>query len=315
MDLTKGEFSRLKQTVAFNTGWRMLSDRTSRIQKLAFRRPRLHVFDSYLKNTQYQHLKPWDSDISRTQTDDRSCQPKTVFPLPEIGCKLFASHITPQESRLMFFVDDEKKQQKIDDFIENCMFWPYLDSALPSYFINGSMFIRFRVENKKVLFDHFNTKYCFPEFNDDRTLKSIVIRYIYETDELNSKMDTVWRWFKHEITETHEILYDNPVYETTKDNIPEFNVKKTIRHNLGFVPGEWVKTTFETDADDGDSIIKNSLDALDDFNYLKSKQSSSIYYHLYPMLMFYGFNPDQVDNIFSNAARNPYLKAVNGFGH
>ena len=106
---------------------------------------------------------------------------KKVFPIVQVACDLFASHITTEESRLNVTTEDEDAQDQIDEFIDNTMVWSHIESALPSYFCNGSMFIRFMVTpNGKICMEAVNTKWCYPVFDENDELESVLIRFVYK---------------------------------------------------------------------------------------------------------------------------------------
>ena len=44
-----------------------------------------------------------------------------------------------------------------------------------------------------------------------------------------------------------------------KQTLPEFKIKEMHNHNLGFVAGEWIKTTFNFECNDGESILEKQI--------------------------------------------------------
>lgn len=281
-------------------GWRMVSDNSdgklnAEIINLVYRRPILQVYDNYLHNEQYRGLPKRTSQTKNTTKKD--FQPEFVFPLPMITSRLYKSHIVSEDSRLKFIIEDEKKQEKVDDLIEDICLWPILDSILPSYFINGSMFLYFRKKkNGKIDLKYFNTKNCFPEFDEDGELENMMIRYIYETEEVNpSTRQKIWRWYQYKFSKYEDVTYDNPVFELSQTTLPEFKLKDVHKHNMGFVAGEWIKTTFNFECNDGESLLDNKLEFLDSMNFMLSSIYVSTKTNLFPPL--FGKNIDPVDLI------------------
>ena len=300
--ITLGGMNRLKTMVALNYGYRYKGEDMT-LFRILYRKPILHFYDSYLENCQYDHLEEWSPNLSSQQMDDRKTQPKKVFPLPKIASDLFSSHIVTEESRLNISIEDDDEQENLDDFLEEIMLWPTVGSRLPSYFVNGSMFIRFFItKSKKVVLEGYNTKWCYPVFDDDGELKSLTIRFIYETSEYDKNGQMIWRWSQYKLNKNKDITYDNPVFDKTKNSIPKFKVKHVDQHNMGFVQGVWIKTSVDAESDDGESLLggRGVLDYLDDFNYMAGKESSSIFYHLFPILAMYGVYPSDIKQFLKN---------------
>ena len=135
----------------------------------------------------------------------------------------------------------------------------------------------------------FHTKSCWPVFDEDNELDEVIIRYVYLTDEFDPKTkDRLYRWAQYKLGKYKDVMYDNPVFDRTADKIPAFKERKILTHNLGFVQGEWFKNGMDFHDDDGHSYLKGSLKYLDDLNYLSSKESSALYYALYPTLVGFG---------------------------
>jgi len=283
--------TRLGMRTVLNQG-HILKDGDKDLAQILYRKPELQLYDNYLTDCQYDHLDEWDPNLSMQQMDLRQHQPKKIFSIPKIATDLFCSHITTEESRLLITCeDDEEKQELIDEFIERIMIWPVLDSSLPSYFANGSMFIRFYVTgSKKIIIEGHNTKYVYPEFDDDDELAGVIIRFIYETEEYNEKGERIWRWSQTSLGKTEDIEYDEPIFDKDSKELPDFKKVKSNKHGMGFVQGAWFKTSCDPTSDDGESFIGSGgvLDYLDDYNYMASKESSSIYYHLFPILGLIG---------------------------
>ena len=279
-------------------GWRMVSDNSdgklnADIINLVYRRPILQVYDNYLHNAQYRGL-PKRGERPKNTTK-RDFEPEFVFPLPMITAREYKNHIVSEDSRLNFVIEEEETQEKVNDLVEDICLWPILDSILPSYFVNGSMFLYFRKrKNGQLELKFFNTKSCWPVFDDDGELDNVKIRYIYETEEVNpSTRQKIWRWYQYKFSKDSDVTYDNPVFELSQTTLPEFKIKEMHNHNMGFVAGEWIKTTFNFECNDGESILENKLDFLDSMNFMLSSIYVSTKTNLFPPL--FGQNVDPVD--------------------
>ena len=292
--VSMGGMTRLKQQSLLNPGMKYKGEQ-SRIGRYLYRLPDLEIFTRYMENTQYEHLQPWSGNLVNQQNDIRDHQPKKIFPLLQIASDEFCGLLTSEDSRLRIRNDDEGIQEQIDAFLKKTMFWSCISSAFPSFYANGSLFIRFFTtpDNSKIILEPYNTKKVWPTFDDNEELEFAVIRFIYDTGEVDKNNQPIWRWSQYQCGKNEDIEYDNPIFEWGTDNPPVFTATGKNKHNLGFVQGVWIKNGFAPDSDDGKSMIRYALDDLDDLNYLASKESSAIYHALYPTLL--GFGVDKED--------------------
>ena len=224
--VTMGGMTRLKQLSMLNRGYKYKGE-SSDLAKYLYRNPDLEIYTRYMENTQYDHLPDWNADLSNQQNDTRQNKPKKIFPLPRIACNLFSSMITSEESQLEIRSEDENKQELIDKFLKDTMFWAMLDTAFKSFFANGSVFIRFYISpGGKLILSPQNTKSCWPTFDEDNELDSVVIRYIYDTGEVDTKNKPIWEWAQYLLSKDQDIEYDNPRYDETKKESPIFKEKE-----------------------------------------------------------------------------------------
>ena len=301
--VTMGGMTRLKQLALLNPGYKYKGD-NNELARILYRLPELEVFSRYMENTQYDHLSDWKGDLIDQQNDDRKTKPKKIFPLPQIASDNFCDLLTSKESRLNFREEDTELQEKIDNFLKKIMLWPCVSSAFPSFYANGSIFIRFfkSPKDNKILLEPYNTKSCWPIFDENEDLDSVQIRYVYDTGDVDQHKKPIWRWAQYELQKNKDIIYDNPLYDAEKQTVPVFKVKETIPHALGFVQGVWIKNGINPAGDDGRSLIKDALGHLDDLNYLASKESNALFYSLYPTLLGFGVSEEDFTKTVSRMA-------------
>ena len=101
--VSMGGLTRLRQHVLLNPGWKMKNETGNHIiDQLLYRKKNFELYDRYMDNTQYKGLPDWNGNLTNQQIDDRTTQPKKVYPLPQIASDRFSGLITNQQSRLEF---------------------------------------------------------------------------------------------------------------------------------------------------------------------------------------------------------------------
>ena len=287
----------------------------SRLERFLFRRIELNLLDDYLNDTAYEHLPPWDGDISNDQMDQRHTQPKVIFPTPEISTGIVNGLMTSEDSRLQFHLDDEGAQRNLEDSLEEIEFWDHINFLLPSLLVNGSAFIKiFQTPEERIMLKSFNSKSCWPVFDASGELLEVTIRYIYDTGRFkDGSGEKIYAWSQQKLGRQVDILYDNPIFEPGMDDIPEFKEVQRVEHNLGFVQGEWLTTSFflSSSIPDGISYIQSSLPMIDSMNYRLSKEDSAVYYNLFPMLTAYGLSPEDFSEIRQGNMEEVRAKGMN----
>ena len=217
----------------------------SRLERFLYRRIELNLLDDYLNDTAYEHLPPWDGDISNDQMDQRDTQPKVIFPIPEISTGIVNGLMTSEDSRLQLHLEDEDENKRFQESLEDLEFWDHVNFFLPSLLVNGSTFVKiFNTPEGKLMLKSYNSKSCWPIFDASGELVQITIRYIFDTGKFKETGEKIFAWSQQLLTRTVDILYDNPIFEPGLDDIPEFEEVARTEHNLGFVQGEWLTTSF-----------------------------------------------------------------------
>ena len=115
-----------------------------------------------------------------------------------------------------------------------------------------SVFAYFKIVDGEPILDMHGGKYCTPTFErDGKTLKLVRKQYKclgehfarmgYAIDEPDK-----FYWYRHDFTPDAEIAYF-PVKFEQGPKVPQFEVDedRTVRHNLGFVPGVWMVNLYQ----------------------------------------------------------------------
>ena len=264
---------------------------STKMQYFMFRRPELHLLDEYLTGTQYDHLPLYVEKHS--VLDERKRQPKHIFPLPEIASSIVNGLLTSDDSRLRLTLEDTDKNKKFNDAIDEIKLWPYFNNLIPSLMCNGSAFLKiYSSPMGKIRMRFYNSKSCWPIFNEEGGLSNILIRYIFDTGTVDDKGDRIFKWSQHSLGPEVDVEYDNPTFNPALNDPPEFKIVNRIEHNLGFVQGVWLTTTIfnNENVPDGESYIADSLSFLDSLNYRLSKEDGSIFYNILPFLQAFGMD-------------------------
>ena len=284
-----------------NPGWYMKTggqgeQQTNEFTELGlkiYRKPDLERFHQYLENRQYDDMP---SIPDNAPSGSRMYAPRKSYPLVGNAAKQIASYICDEESLLTLSVQETTQQEALNDFIEDIDFWETLECALPSFFVLGSMFIAFQItNNRKVIISAFPTKYCWPKFDENDDLEEVIVRFIYRTTELSADRKPVFRWFQYKYGKNENVTYNEPLFDKAQTEVPLFKPVDVEKHNMGFVQGEWVKTTKDPLSDDGESLIKDYLPYIDDFIYMDSREAEAIYYNLFAMLALFNTQLSDAD--------------------
>lgn len=277
-------------------------DMGSRAINAKYRSRPLEDIDRYLKGTQYDHLADWDeSEELEDYVKIRLRKPRLIFPFlktlsDRVGAKLFGQSVFPS-----FSIEDDPDTEL---FVKLILSGTDLRSTLLSatkYFISmGSMFIRYKLVNGMVSLQYYNPKFCYPKFKDNE-LESIEIKYTYmdwEDQDENGKPTE--KWYKLELGKDTDVLYDNPEYKEGS-NEPKFEEMARTDHGLGFVQGEWFRTSNDEHSPDGKRCSEDLFKFIDAINYKISQMDSASSYGLDPQLMFKNMDEDEIDTLVKSS--------------
>lgn len=273
-----------------------------------FRSKTLDVVEKYLEGNQYDHLAPWQECCSTdTYIEIKKRKPSVIFPFAKtyqdrVASKLAGSSVFPS-----FSVEEDEDTTYFLGLVRKASFFdPKMLDAAKLFVSYTSVFVRFKIMNGSPKLEVLNPNYCYPEFDESGNLTNVVIKYIYETNEIDpatGKM--VCKWYKEEVGLNSDILYDNPVFDENKSTEPEFTVVEQVDHNLGMVQGEWFRygeNNYDVDGAN-EPTIKEITGFIDAINYNLSMSDSATNYGIDPQLVFKGLDAEDADRIIKSAEK------------
>jgi hypothetical protein len=162
----------------------------------------------------------------------------------------------------------------------------------------GSVCIFMRVLKARVFFDVMKTAYLTPTWQKDapEALESVTERYKLKGSELKAGGYTIAEddlgaefWFQR-VWDTAAENWYLPQTKADADagNAPRLDKKRTVRHNLGFVPMVWIKNLpidGEDDIDGAATFPHAAIDTQIEADYLLSQGGRGLYYQADPTLM------------------------------
>jgi Phage portal protein, SPP1 Gp6-like len=161
----------------------------------------------------------------------------------------------------------------------------------------GSVCILMRVLKARVFFDVMRTAYLTPIWQKDApdALESVTERYKVKGHALKDGGYTIAEddlaadfWFQRVWDTAAESWYE-PLKKADADagNEPRLDKKRTVRHNLGFVPMVWVKnlpSDGEDDIDGAATFPHGAIDTMIEADYLLSQGGRGLKYQSDPTL-------------------------------
>lgn len=275
----------------------------SRVKK--FRNEDLDLYDAYYESRQYDSLTPWD----QTETADgehipvRKRKPRIVYNFAKVlvdrvAAKLVGLDVFPQ----LTVEDDPDTAQFLQTVQKVSRLRSKLVDPVKSMLLAGSGLVRFYFVGGVVRIEGYKGKVCYPEFQDSGELKSVRIQYTYmdpiERDENGKPRE---KWYRLDLGLMSDTLYDNPNYSPESE--PVFAVTNQVDHNLGFVQGEWLRTSEDKHSPDGDSLIGDILDFIDEINYSLSQSSQAVGYGQEPQLVLKGMTEDEMQALIKSSLK------------
>jgi hypothetical protein len=297
-----GAPSRLQQYARNNLGVIMTGDMN---KNKKFRDEQLDIYDQYYENRQYDDLMDWEE---AAKSDDyikiRERKPRVIFNLAKVlidkvAAKLVGSSVFPK-----FIVEEDPEDTEYFRLVQKVVgFRRALLQPMKHTLLSGSCFVRFYFVEGICKLEHYNSKYCYPKFDDTEELDSLTVKYVFEDpDDQDMNGKPKLKWYKLEMNKNKDILYDNPEYREGVTD-PDFKVVEENEHGLGWVQGEWFRTSKHKFTPDGDALIGDILDFLDDMNYSLSQTSQAISYNQEPQLTVNNVDADELDELINSSQK------------
>ncbi len=264
----------------------------------------LELYDKYMKNEQYDHLMPWQSGDKDTYIPIRRRKPRVIYGLPKrlvdtVSGKLLGESVFPA-----FKVeDDEDTTFVLQLLIKLSSFRLHTLYAVRKAIGAGSSFIRFYVTGPRIFMEVYDSKYCYPKFDDEQELEEVEIRYVYDDHEDKDERGAPKKkWYRLLLGRDEEVLFDNPEYKPG-GAAPYFEEVARADHGLGFVQGQWFKTSENKDSPDGESLLAYCTDLVDSINYSLSQGDQAISYAQEPQLAIKGMDVSEIDELIKSSEK------------
>lgn len=269
----------------------------------------LDHYDQYFEGTQYDKLRPWDQDRdagSGQYIPIRKRKPLVSFNISRLFCERASAKLAGHRALPKFTIPSDPDTEELLKLLmkQSKLQVKAIDMA-KEFFKHGTVFAKFMVVNGVFKLDTYNAKWCSPKFNEDTgELVGVRIQYKFEDEEAKKKdKKKIMRWYRLDITEMSEILYDNPEVDNESNEEPVFQVKKQVDHELGFVPGEWITMGEKQNKIDGESILFGMTSINDCVNYQLSQSDQAVSYSQEPQMAFSGMSTDEIDNLIKTSTK------------
>ena len=267
------------------------------------RNPDLKLVDKYLKSTQYNHLTDWT-----VGADPENCipirerKPIIIFPMSKLftdrlSAKLLGNSVFPA----LTIEEDPDTQEFMNLMIKSTWFKSKMLQASKKYISHGSVFVRYRLVEGAFKIEHYNPNYCYPEFDGAGNLLKVDIKFVFEDfEDLDHNGKPKPKWFKLELNQQADILYDNPEFKAGAE--PQFKVVEQADHGLDFVQGEWIRNIDIEKQVDGLSLVSEIFDFVDSFNYGLSQSDKAVSYGQEQQAWVKGLTEDEIDELVKSSS-------------
>lgn len=293
--------TKLQKIVQNNLGI-IMTDQMSKYSR--FRSEDLDTFDQYYEGNQYDGLIPWeDAAMQEDYVAVRKRKPRINYNVAKVlvnkvAGKLIGSSVFPK-----FVVEDDPEDTEFFRAVmKAASFQRNMLEPIKHMLLSGAAFVRYYLVDGIVEMEWANAKYCYPQFDAVGELEQIEIKYVFEDPNdktANGKFRQ--KWYRMVLTKNADILYDNPEYREGTE--PTFQEVERNEHGFNFVQGEWFRTAKHKFDPDGDSLIGDILDFIDDLNYSLSQSSQAISYNQEPLLGVSGLDSEEIDKVVRSSQK------------
>jgi len=269
------------------------------------RKPELELYDSYYESRQYEKLADWDNvnEADGSYVPVRKRKPRMQYAFGKVLCARLASKLVGLRTFPSFTVDvDPDTTEYLRLIIKTSRLKANIYEPTKRMLGCGSSLVRFSIVNGNWKIQNFLAKWCFPEFDTVGNLEFVKIKYVYDDEaDRDAKNRPKKKWYRMDLGKFKDILYDNPEYKADSD--PHFTIKSQADHDLGFVQAEWVKTGDKSNSIDGDSVLADIMDFIDELNYSLSQSSTAIQYNQDPQLTLQNMDEDEIDKLIRSSMK------------
>lgn len=297
-----GALSRFAQLAQNNLG----IVQSGQMRPMLFRDDWLALWDKYYEGTQYDHLQPWDSACSEEDyVAIRQRKPRINYNFTKMLASRIASKLVGDHNYPAVSVEEDPDTTEYLKVVQKVsMLRPRMIEPIRRLVVAGSVFVRFQLIGQAIKIEWYCSKYCYPKFTPTGELESIEIKYVYEDEEDRdpSTKKAKRKWFKMELGTISDVLYSNPEFKPGAGE-PVFEVASQVDHELGFVQGEWFRTTEEKFSPDGYSLISDLTDFIDEINYSLSQSSQSVSYNQDPQTIINGLDEEEVQSLIRSSTK------------
>jgi hypothetical protein len=270
-----------------------------------FRKPEHDGLDAYYESRQYSHLPEWDkaSESGSEHIPVRKRRPRIQYAYAKTLASRLASKLVGRRTFPLLKIEDDPDTEEYLRLIKKTsMIESYIIEPVRRALVTGSSLIRFSVVNGAWKIQHFLSKWCYPEFDNNGNLEFVKIQYCYDDEADRDHMNRPKKkWYRMDLGKFQDVLYDSPEFKDGAE--PIFKIVAQADHNLGFVQGEWIKTGEVPNSIDGYSLIKDITDFIDELNYSLSQSSVAISYNQDPQLTISGMDEDELDKLIRSSMK------------
>lgn len=269
-----------------------------------YRKESLNNYDSLYEMTQYEKLAEWEQSCKVDEyIPVRKRKPRLQVGYGRLLPMRVASKLCGERYFPTFEIEEDPDTQAfVSLVIKQAKLRAKLLEPVRRALTSGSCFVRFYFVEGAIKIEHYLSKYCYPEFGPIGELTEVMIKYVYEDpNELDQKGNPIKKWYRLDLGQLSDTLYDNPVF--IKDQEPTFEVVSQVNHNFGFVQGEWFRTNEDKHSPDGESLLHGIEGFIAELDYSFSQSSTAVSYNQDPQLVLKGMDVDEIDEMVRSASK------------
>jgi hypothetical protein len=274
-----------------------------------YRSQKLSEVEKYLKNTQYDHLENWD--VAQMNNEEHvplhKRKPKIIFPFARVFADRVSSKLAGMSTFPKLKIEDDPETEFLMNLVINgAWIKPKMLEAAADFIVFNSVFVSFKWDDGYLNIEKYCSNFCYPVFKSNGQLESVTVKYVYDDpNETNDQGKPIQKWFKKEFGEFADILYDNPEFDSTSTEEPEFAEVERAEHGLGYVQGEWISNGESRFSPEGgkDPFVVQIKDFIDALNYNLSQTHQATAYGMDPQLLIKGLSEEEVDELIKGSGK------------